>query len=143
MSKFKEGDEVQVNAGYNNFEGHVGLITRVINEQDKMWRAPNGARLRFAYLERDQDADGYQGHSYSFAPQRRAPGLIEGRARHVKDDDDFVQHNPDDMTLAVGDRVFHQKFGYGRIREMEGNKLLIGFEKAGEKKVIASFVQKA
>jgi hypothetical protein len=35
------------------------------NEQEKMWRAPNGARLRFAYLERDQDADGYQGHSYS------------------------------------------------------------------------------
>lgn len=35
------------------------------NEQDKMWRATNGARLRFAYLERDQDADAYQGHSYT------------------------------------------------------------------------------
>ena len=35
------------------------------NEQDKMWRAPDGARLRFAYLERDADADAYQGHSYS------------------------------------------------------------------------------
>jgi hypothetical protein len=35
------------------------------HEQDKMWRAPNGARLRFAYLERDQDAAGYQGHSYT------------------------------------------------------------------------------
>lgn len=35
------------------------------HEQDKMWRAPNGARLRFAYLERDQDAQGYQGHSYT------------------------------------------------------------------------------
>ena len=34
-------------------------------EQDKMWRASNGARLRFAYLERDADADGYQGHSYT------------------------------------------------------------------------------
>lgn len=34
-------------------------------EQDKMWRAPNGARLRFAYLERDSDADAYQGHSYT------------------------------------------------------------------------------
>src|SRR5690349_18010084 len=27
------------------------------HEQDKMWRFPNGARLRFAYLERDHDAD--------------------------------------------------------------------------------------
>lgn len=35
------------------------------HEQEKMWRAPNGARLRFAYLERDADAAGYQGHSYT------------------------------------------------------------------------------
>lgn len=35
------------------------------HEQDKIWRAPNGARLRFAYLERDSDADAYQGHSYT------------------------------------------------------------------------------
>jgi hypothetical protein len=35
------------------------------HEQDKMWRAPNGARLRFAYLERDSDAEAYQGHSYT------------------------------------------------------------------------------
>ena len=33
--------------------------------QDKMWRFPNGARLTFAYLESDSDAEGYQGHSYS------------------------------------------------------------------------------
>ena len=30
-----------------------------------MWRDPNGARLRFAYLERDADAELYQGHSYT------------------------------------------------------------------------------
>lgn len=34
-------------------------------ETDKMWRSPEGARLRFAYLERDADADAYQGHSYT------------------------------------------------------------------------------
>ena len=36
-----------------------------LNESEKMWRAPDGARLRFAYLERDADADLYQGHSYT------------------------------------------------------------------------------
>src|SRR5258708_3083614 len=41
------------------------LLGWKFHEQDKMWRAPNGARLRFAYLERDQDADSYQGHSYT------------------------------------------------------------------------------
>ena len=35
------------------------------HEQDKMWRFPDGARLRFAYLERDADAEAYQGHSYT------------------------------------------------------------------------------
>lgn len=35
------------------------------HEQDKFFRGPNGGRLRFTYLERDADADAYQGHSYS------------------------------------------------------------------------------
>jgi hypothetical protein len=35
------------------------------NEIEHMWRGPEGARLRFAYLERDADADMYQGHSYT------------------------------------------------------------------------------
>lgn len=42
-----------------------------------------------------------------------------------------------------GDRVFHQKFGYGSVRVIEGNKLTVEFEKAGEKKVIDTFVEKA
>lgn len=41
---------------------------------------------------------------------------------------------------SVGDRVFHQKFGYGEIMEIEGDKLVIEFDKAGEKKVVAKFV---
>ncbi|HLZ76807.1 ATP-dependent helicase [Phenylobacterium sp.] len=40
-----------------------------------------------------------------------------------------------------GDRVFHQKFGYGAVTAVEGNKLTVAFEKAGEKKVIDSFVE--
>lgn len=35
------------------------------HEQDKMWRFPNGARLKFAYLENDSDALNYQGHNYT------------------------------------------------------------------------------
>lgn len=42
-----------------------GRLGATYNEQDKMWRFPDGARLRFAYLERDGDADAYQGHSYT------------------------------------------------------------------------------
>lgn len=35
------------------------------NETDKLFRFPDGARLRFAYLDRDSDAEAYQGHSYT------------------------------------------------------------------------------
>ena len=42
--------------------------------------------------------------------------------------------------FAAGTRVFHQKFGYGTVRLAEGDRLTIAFDKAGEKKVIASFV---
>ncbi len=41
-----------------------------------------------------------------------------------------------------GDRVFHLKFGYGAVTAVEGNKLSVTFEKAGEKKVIDSFVER-
>jgi DNA helicase-2/ATP-dependent DNA helicase PcrA len=42
--------------------------------------------------------------------------------------------------IAVGQRVFHQKFGYGAVAEMDGNKLEIDFETAGRKRVLDSFV---
>ena len=46
-----------------------------------------------------------------------------------------------EAALKRGDRIFHQKFGYGRILAADGDKLEIDFEKAGLKKVLASFVE--
>ncbi|WP_408021645.1 ATP-dependent helicase [Flavisphingopyxis soli] len=43
--------------------------------------------------------------------------------------------------VALGQRVFHEKFGYGAIVEIEGNKLEIDFEHAGRKRVMDSFVK--
>ena len=43
-------------------------------------------------------------------------------------------------AFAPGDRVFHQKFGYGHVTGVEGDKLEIAFEKAGVKNVVARFV---
>jgi DNA helicase II / ATP-dependent DNA helicase PcrA len=45
-------------------------------------------------------------------------------------------------AYKVGDRVFHMKFGNGNVIEVEGNKLTIAFDKAGEKKVVDRFVEK-
>ena len=43
--------------------------------------------------------------------------------------------------VAVGARVFHDKFGYGYVMDQEGNKLTIEFETSGEKRVLDSFVK--
>ena len=40
-------------------------------------------------------------------------------------------------------RVFHQKFGYGHVAHVDGNKLTVDFEKAGQKKVVDTFVERA
>ena len=45
--------------------------------------------------------------------------------------------------IALGARVFHDKFGYGTVMSQEGNKLEINFEQAGTKRVIDSFVSVA
>ncbi|PEQ13430.1 DNA helicase II [Novosphingobium sp. PC22D] len=45
--------------------------------------------------------------------------------------------------IAIGDRVFHEKFGYGTVAGQEGNKLEIDFEQAGRKRLIDSFVRPA
>ena len=45
--------------------------------------------------------------------------------------------------FSVGDRVFHQKFGYGAITAVEDNKLSIHFEHAGDKKIMDAYVERA
>jgi DNA helicase-2/ATP-dependent DNA helicase PcrA len=47
------------------------------------------------------------------------------------------------LVFSLGDRVFHQKFGYGEVRNIEGDKLDIEFDKAGLKKVVAQYIQSA
>jgi DNA helicase-2/ATP-dependent DNA helicase PcrA len=41
---------------------------------------------------------------------------------------------------GIGDRVFHQKFGYGEVISVEGDKLDIEFDHAGSKKIVARWV---
>ncbi len=67
---------------------------------------------------------------YDPSPQR----VIEARASAVS------LGNQGRTDLSLGQRVFHGKFGYGTITAIEGNKLEIDFEKAGQKRVLDSFV---
>jgi DNA helicase-2/ATP-dependent DNA helicase PcrA len=69
--------------------------------------------------------------------ERTAPRVMEARASAVS------LGNPGRGDVAIGTRVFHSKFGYGKVAEVEGNKLEIDFEHAGRKRVLDSFVSVA
>lgn len=68
---------------------------------------------------------------------RTATPVIDGKAELIATND------PKASAFSLGQRVFHIKFGYGRVERIEGNKLMVDFEKAGEKKVIATFLEAA
>ena len=70
-----------------------------------------------------------------FSRNKRAPMTIEGEL--------VAKSTGTTSEFSLGDRVFHQKFGYGQVVKIDGNKLTIAFEKAGEKKVVDSFVERA
>jgi len=69
-------------------------------------------------------------------PRRRGT-----RAITLEDTDWRTEVREAKADFSQGERVFHQKFGYGRIVAIEGEKLDIDFEKAGTKKVMSSFVE--
>jgi DNA helicase-2/ATP-dependent DNA helicase PcrA len=69
--------------------------------------------------------------------ERTPPRVMEVRASAVS------LGNPGRSDIAVGARVFHSKFGYGAVAQIEGNKLEIDFEHAGRKRVLDSFVDLA
>jgi DNA helicase-2/ATP-dependent DNA helicase PcrA len=69
-----------------------------------------------------------------FSRSKRGPMVIEG---------ELVAKSTGTVSeFSLDDRVFHQKFGYGHVVKVDGNKLTIAFEKAGEKKVVDSFVER-
>ncbi|TYR32398.1 AAA family ATPase [Mesorhizobium microcysteis] len=68
-------------------------------------------------------------------------GSVKGRTIEGELVAKSVSDSP--SPFKVGDRVFHQKFGNGNIAAVEGNKLTIDFDKAGQKRVLDGFVTTA
>ncbi|MFG1203156.1 UvrD-helicase domain-containing protein [Xanthobacter aminoxidans] len=69
------------------------------------------------------------------ASARRGPMVIEGTL--------VASSSATSSAFKRGERVFHIKFGYGEITGIDGNKLTVQFDKAGEKRVVDTFVEKA
>jgi DNA helicase-2/ATP-dependent DNA helicase PcrA len=119
----EEHVETTVDEGF--YGGYVGFRDN----------APNAGNFGSTY-----DSPGWrraQANRANAGGSRTRPPLIEAQAWTVQTSD------PDSSQYTTGDRIFHQKFGYGRVTMVEGNKLTVNFDKAGEKKVIDQFVTRA
>ena len=93
-----------------------------------------------------------RGHDRHGRAARRAPrsrGLVRYEIDEHSDlgagsspEDSFDIYDEDDSPdRIIGERVFHNKFGFGKVIAVDGGKLEIAFDKAGTKKVMASFVE--
>src|ERR1700727_402101 len=101
--------------------------------QDNRARNKGGRQGGFGFEERQSSFNSRDTGGSS--RNKRTPLVIEGEliAKSTGTTSDF----------NLDDRVFHLKFGYGHVVKIDGNKLTIAFEKAGEKKVVDSFVARA
>jgi len=80
-------------------------------------------------------ADG--GFSGQFPMVARPPRVIEHGAWEVRPRPARAE------AIPVGARVFHQKFGYGTVTAVDQNRLDVSFDKAGDKRVLDSFLERA
>jgi DNA helicase-2/ATP-dependent DNA helicase PcrA len=110
-----------------------------------------GGRSRFG----DNDRSGFDdagGATYSASPlpERGRSADFAGRAGVNRNrggpltiEGELVAKSTGTTSaFSVGDRVFHIKFGNGNVVLVDGNKLTIQFDKAGEKRVVDSFVER-
>jgi DNA helicase II / ATP-dependent DNA helicase PcrA len=103
---------------------------------ESLWRANWSERADpFSNVARGTGrGPGWQRATTGGGFERTPPRVLEARASAVS------LGNPGRTDIALGQRVFHSKFGYGTVAEIEGNKLEINFEHAGRKRVLDSFV---
>jgi DNA helicase II / ATP-dependent DNA helicase PcrA len=114
-------------------EAHIASETSMAGGES-LWRA-NWAQNDdpFAHVARGTGrGPGWQRAATGFSTQPAR--IVEARSSAVS----LGNKGRSDMAIAL--RVFHSKFGYGTIAEIEGNKLEIDFEQSGRKRVLDSFV---
>ncbi len=97
------------------------------------WQRAQANRTRNARSSENQRG-GFSEPRSNYAGYSRPPLTIEGELV-AKSTGAVSDYSP-------GDRVFHQKFGNGNVVGVDGNKLTIAFDKAGEKRVVDSFVER-
>jgi DNA helicase-2/ATP-dependent DNA helicase PcrA len=104
----------------------------------------SGGRTREISYGEGGAAGGRAGRGHN-QPPRQGFGLYssasKGGPREIEGELVAKSVTPEAGRFAEGDRVFHLKFGNGTVAGIEGNKLTVDFDKAGQKRVLEGFVQ--
>ncbi|QPM89206.1 ATP-dependent helicase [Pseudooceanicola algae] len=95
-----------------------------------------GAAVQSTVDVRASEADGYDSPGWK-RMQSRASSRPMSQPRETRSS---VIDAEAISAFAIGERVFNQKYGYGEVLGIEGNKLEVAFDKSGIKKVVASFL---
>jgi DNA helicase-2/ATP-dependent DNA helicase PcrA len=118
--------------GWGGFSSRFDMMEPFASDYETPgWRR---ARERMR-AEEAREAGADTPRTRSRADHRRGPLTIEGEL--------VAKSTGAASAYAIGDRVFHLKFGYGDIVSVDGNKLTVAFDKAGEKRVVDSYVERA
>ncbi|MBX3521097.1 MAG: UvrD-helicase domain-containing protein [Xanthobacteraceae bacterium] len=105
------------------------------------------AQIQSRFDRAEPFTSGYSTPGWQRAQARKGSGFSErGSSRGgplTIEGEILARSSGPSAEFEIGDRVFHDKFGYGEIMEVEGTKVTVEFDKAGEKKLVASFLKKA
>lgn len=102
----------------------------------------SGASERASTWDDSSYGSGYDSPGWRRAQARGYAGGPPGQTRVIEGEGRLVATAAAPSAFTLGDRVFHVKFGYGVVTAIEGNKLTVAFDKAGEKRVIDSFLER-
>ena len=78
---------------------------------------------------------------FNFGEGRENYQLDRSKAKKKSINQDRALKNPEPSKFSIADRVFHDKFGYGKVTAIDGNKLMIDFEMGSPRKVMDSFIK--
>ncbi|MDC1255618.1 UvrD-helicase domain-containing protein [Paracoccaceae bacterium] len=93
---------------------NVSSFSEINDKENDTYNSPGWRRMK----ERSRFKE-------TFVDSTKDKGILESEAVNIS---------------GLNGRIFHQKFGYGKITSKDGDKLTILFEKAGEKKVLAKYI---
>ncbi len=138
------GRKIEYNEG-----GVSGSGARAASTADKYIARDGGAgsQGRSGFAGRMDDAFSAQHSRGSNQPPRKGGGLYSsaqsGGPREIEGTLVAKSVSDEASPYGVGDRVFHSKFGNGTVSLVEGNKLTVDFDRAGQKRVLDGFVTPA